>query len=165
MSNSIAHAVRVRRGQMFARSTWKDGERQVDTDYGIVTYDDDGNYAVTSFRLGFRSDHFSALFGRPALSTSQPLKSDSDILLDKKDKGHIDIHRDGKTVVRLDAKGRKAKAKSDKRKAKKAKADREAADAKHQAEVTKIRVWRDANDGQVGPFTPEQEAEATALVS
>ena len=165
MSNSIGHAVRMRRGQTFVRSTWKDDERQTDTDFGIITYDDGGNYAVTSFRIGGRSDHFSSMFGRPTLSTSDPLKSDKDLLLDKKDKGRIDIHRDGKSVVRLDAKGRKAKAKADKLKAKQDKADAKAREERHEKDVTEIKAWRNANDGQPGPFTPEEKAEAASLVS
>ena len=115
MSNhSTTFALRFRGIQPFARLSTTADERQTDADYGIVTYDDDGHYQVSSFRLGLRSDHVGDLLGSQSdmLSTSSPLDEDRELLMDDVSKGLILTRRDGDTVRQLDGPARKAENKA-----------------------------------------------------
>ena len=111
MSNhSTTVGFRVRNFQPFTRLTTSADERQATSDFGFVTYDDDGHYQVTSLRVGLRSDHVYDLLGPTSsmCDTATPLDEDRDLLLDAKSKGVILTRRDGDAVQHLDADARKA---------------------------------------------------------
>ena len=111
MSNhSTTLGIRLRNWQPFTRLTTSADERQATSDFGFVTYDDDGHYQVTSLRVGLRSDHVYDLLGPTSsmCDTATPLDEDRDLLLDAKSKGLILTRRDGDAVEHLDADARKA---------------------------------------------------------
>ncbi len=111
MSNhSTTVGLRVRNFQPFTRLTTSADERQATSDFGFVTYDDDGHYQVTSLRVGLRSDHVYDLLGPTSsmCDTATPLDEDRDLLLDAESKGLILTRRDGDDVQHLDADARKA---------------------------------------------------------
>jgi hypothetical protein len=145
MSNhSTTVALRFRSIQPFARLSTTTDERQSDYDQGIVTYDDDGHYQVTSLRIGLRSDHVGDLLGSQSemLSTSSPLDEDRELLLDSDSKGLILTRRDGDNVRHLDGDARKADRKDQK--------------------ATLESVRRSMSElGQADPDTSERSIEAT----
>lgn len=138
MSNhSTTFALRFRGIQPFARLSTTADERQTDADYGIVTYDDDGHYQVSSFRLGLRSDHVGDLLGSQSdmLSTSSPLDEDRELLMDDVSKGLILTRRDGDTVRQLDGPARKAENAAMAR-------DRDEVNRVHDADVRELAALR-----------------------
>ena len=144
LSNSVG--VRFRDAQVFVRGTSSDDDRQCDADLGIVTYDDDGHYQVSSFRFGARSDHFTDMFrGRDGrLNVDSPLDRDREILIDEDAEGVITTTRDGDTITQLNADGRKSQ-KAQRKSADAAhKAEMERMQAEHQAEIDAIRAERKA---------------------
>ena len=159
MSNhSTTFALRLRGIQPFARMSSTTDERQTDVDYGVVTYDDDGHYQVSSFRVGLRSDHVGDLLGSQSdmLSTSSPLDEDRELLMDDVSKGLILTRRDGDTVRQLDGAARKAESESRSN-------ERKESNRVHQADIDELaalraetQAWREANGGRPGPFTPEE---------
>ena len=111
MSNhSTTVALRYRSFQPFARLSTTADERQTDADYGIVTYDDDGHYQISSLRVGLRCDHVGDILGSQSemLTTSSPLDEDRELLLASDSKGVILTRRDGDDVRHLDGAARKA---------------------------------------------------------
>lgn len=145
---NLIHSVgfRFRDAQVFMRGTSSDDERQIDADLGIVTYDDDGHYQVSSYRFGARSDHFTDMFrGRDGrLSVDAPLDRDREILLDKDAEGVIVTKREGDTITKLDSKARKAQDAEAKATAKAHAAELERLQREHEAEIEKIKAERRA---------------------
>lgn len=144
MSNhSTTFAIRFRGIQPFARLSTTADERQTDADYGVVTYDDDGHYQVSSFRLGLRSDHVGDLLGSQSemLSTSSPLDEDRELLMDDVAKGLILTRRDGDTVRQLDGAARKAESESMAR-------ERDEVNRVHDADVRELAELRAERSAQ-----------------
>lgn len=145
MSNhSTTFAIRFRGVQPFARLSTTADERQTDADYGLVTYDDDGHYQVSSFRLGLRSDHVGDLLGSQSemLSTSSPLDEDRELLMDDVSKGLILTRRDGDEVRQLDGAARKAENESMARK-------RDEVNRVHDADVRELAALRTERTAEV----------------
>ncbi len=137
MSNhSTTLGIRLRNWQPFTRLTTSADERQATSDFGFVTYDDDGHYQVTSLRVGLRSDHVYDLLGPTSsmCDTATPLDEDRDLLLDAKSNGLILTRRDGDDVQHLDADARKADDKA-----------RAAEMARIDADVKRMRAEADAD--------------------
>ncbi len=138
MSNhSTSVGFRVRNFQPFTRLTTSADERQSTSDFGFVTYDDDGHYQVTSLRVGLRSDHVYDLLGPTSsmCDTATPLDEDRDLLLDADSKGLILTRRDGDGVQQLDADARKAESESIAR-------DRDEMNRVHDADVRELAALR-----------------------
>ena len=101
--NSIVNATRLGNFQLFGRGV-KPNERSANAEIGIVTYDDDGHYEITSYTLGFRADHLGNAVARalgddqPCESIDSPLAGDSELLLDNNTR--YAFRRDGVNVDR-----------------------------------------------------------------
>lgn len=145
-NRTLSVGCRVRNFQTFARATSSEDDRQLDSDIGIITYGEDGRYQVTSYRLGFRSDHAGDLLRSESdyLNVSDPLDRDREILLDEDSKGFMQIRREGDTVTKLDKAARKALDKQAKDEAAAHKAELERLQREHDAEIEKIKAERRA---------------------
>jgi len=120
--HAVSLGIRFRNVQPFSRlSTTSDG-RQSTSDFGFVTYNDDGRYQISSLRIGHRCDHlYDALGAGPELDSANPLAADIDLILPKDSKGVIVTHRDGDKVRNFDRDGRKKLSNKRAKQAKKAK--------------------------------------------
>ena len=94
--DSYVTGVRFRDAQVYLRGTFAN-ERSIDCEVGVVTYDNDNNYEVSSINYGGRFDHIgnaiqSALGAEsPRQSLDNPIESDRELLMDK-DTRVIDRH-------------------------------------------------------------------------
>ena len=159
---SVVNATRLGDLQFFGRGTWSN-ERSLTAELGVVTYDDDDHYEVSSYTLGVRSDHLSnalsSVLGdeQPRESIHSPLDGDAELLLDRDTRAVF--RRDGVAIDKAAEKQAQAEleAKRDRQRLK---------DAQElEAQTARVRAWRAANDGRVGHITPEEEADADALVA
>lgn len=143
---SLSVGLRVRNMQAFSRVSSTVDDRQNDVDYGFITYDDNGEYQVTSCRMGFRSDHIHDLFGggERRASVQDPHDADRGIIIEDEGKGVILTRRNGDTVTQLDGEGRKAEDTDRAADAKSHAAEIERLRAEHQAEIDAIRAERKA---------------------
>ena len=109
---SVVNATRLGDLQFFGRGTWSN-ERSLTAEIGVVTYDDDDHYEVSSYTLGLRSDHLSnavsSFLGdeQPRESIHAPLAGDAELLAGS----------DTRTIYRRDGVDIDAKADREERKA------------------------------------------------
>ena len=121
----------------FGRGTWANS-RSLTAEIGIVTYNDDDEYEVSSYTIGARCDHatnalLSVLGDKsPRESVNQPLDNDSEILIDK----------DTRTIYREDGVDVDLKARDEERKA--LEVERKRLAKEHDAEMESIRKARSA---------------------
>jgi len=73
---------RVANFQPFLRSTERDDGTSVGAQYGFVTYDQDDNYRVSHFEVGFRCDHLHDALGPDDVTRrfDSPLPCDADLM-------------------------------------------------------------------------------------
>jgi len=73
---------RIGNFQPFVRSTDRDEGTSVGAQYGVITYDDDDNYRVSHFEVGFRCDHLHDAVARQQSDRKfdSPLPCDADII-------------------------------------------------------------------------------------
>ena len=96
----------------FGRGTWAN-QRSLSAEIGIVTYNDEDEYEVSSYTIGVRCDHATnallTVLGdkSPRESINAPLDNDSEILIDK----------DTRTIYREDGVDVDRKARDEERKA------------------------------------------------
>ena len=73
---------RVGNFQPFARSSDRDDDTSIGVQYGFITYDDNDNYRVSHFEMGFRSDHLYDIVGQTESERTftSPASYDADLV-------------------------------------------------------------------------------------
>ena len=83
---------RVGNFQPFARSAERDDGTSIGVQYGFITYDEDDNYRVSHFEMGFRCDHLFDMVGqcKSDRQFDAPASFDSDLITRRDDKKAVE---------------------------------------------------------------------------